>query len=480
MFRTAALGDGRGIHVISNDLGSFAFAETADLEALRAGRLESHHSRYDDFLSAGFIERAGRGGQGLEAAALRTRKAFMLHGPSLHIFVVTLRCDHSCVYCQVSRANLTAPGFDMSPEHADAGVDRAFESSSPNITIEFQGGEPALRFDLIERIVKVVEGRNQTENRQINFSLVSTLHHLSDEHLAFCRDHNIHISTSVDGGAALHNQQRPLPTKDSWQRTVLGLDRARKVLGTAGVVAMPTITKAALTDPKALVDTFIDLGFHSIFLRPLSPHGFAGKTRKAVGYLMPEFVSFYEQALEYLLALNASGVEMVEAYTAVLLRHILTPFGSNYMDLRSPAAAGLGVLVYNYDGTVYPADEARMAAQAGDGRFALGKVTEPLPKLLSSPVMEWLSEGAFAEELPGCRDCAFVPYCGADPVYHAYAHGDPVGDRVTSEFCQRHLGLFDILFRKIAQGDRETMRTFEAWAFGRPRREIMDTGLAIA
>ncbi len=477
MFRGTALGDSRERYVISNDLGEFAIITDSEVSSLRSGRLSQTHPRFLDFEAKGFFERPGSGGSGLEDAVLRTRKSFLLDGPSLHIFVVTLRCDHSCVYCQVSRAPVHATGYDMSIEDADAAVDRVFESTAPALTIEFQGGEPALRFDLIRHIVGRVEGKNEGEGREVHFSLVSTLHHLTDDDLAFCRDHKIHISTSIDGAASLHNRQRPIPGRDSWERTIAALTRARQYLGHHGVVALPTTTRAALADPRGLVDTYIELGFNSIFLRPMSPHGFARKTRKAVGYEMSEFVAFYEQVLDYLLDLNTQGQEIVEAYTVILLRHILTPFATNYMDLRSPAGAGLGVLVYNYDGIVYPADEARMAAESGDPRFALGQVTQPLAELLASPAMQWLSEGAVAEDLPGCRDCAFVPFCGADPVYHATFHGDPVGDRETSEFCQRHMGMFRILFRKLAEGNPETLKTLQAWAFGRARAEIMQTGI---
>jgi len=473
MLRSTALDDSRDRFLVSNDLGEFAIVPAFDLGLLRDGTVATTHPRYDDYLAKSFIERAQHGGAGLEEAVLRTRKSFLLHGPSLHIFVVTLRCDHSCAYCQVSRAALNARGYDMSIENADAAIERVFESSAWALTIEFQGGEPTLRFDLIRHIVERVQLKNETERRDIHFSLVSTLHHLSDDDLIFCRDNGIHISTSIDGPAALHNLQRPIPTKDAWERTVASLSRARAILGHQGVVALPTTSRAALSQPRAIVDTYLELEFNSIFLRPMSPYGFARRTRKAIGYEVPEYLAFYEQVLDYLLELNAAGTEISDSYTAVMLRHILTPFGSNYLDLRSPAGAGLGVLVYNYDGVVYPADEARMAAETGDARFALGTVDMPLSELLNSAAMSWLSEGAIAEDLPGCRDCAFVPFCGADPVYHASLQGDPVGDRETSEFCQRNLGLFRILFLKIAQADPETMKTFQAWAFGRSRAEIM-------
>jgi His-Xaa-Ser system radical SAM maturase HxsB len=378
--------DGR---LLTNARGEYAILSRQDCALLEAGRLDGAHARYHDLLALGMIERPGRGGQGLERAAQDTRKAFALEGPSLHIFVVTLRCDHACGYCQVSRAAVDASGFDMAWGDALAAIDRVFEAPAEALTVEFQGGEPALRFDLVMAIVLEIERRNAVEGRAIRFSMVSTLHHLDENALAFCADHQIHLSTSIDGPAILHERQRPNPTRDSFARTVESLARARAILGHEGVAALPTLTRAAMADPRAVIDVYRDLGFRSIFLRPISPYGFALKTRRAIGYPMADFVAFYAQALEYLLGLNRQGQPMVETYASILLRHILTPFGSGYVDLRSPAGAGLGVLVYNYDGQVYPADEARMAAQTGDKRFALGSVHQPFAHLMASPAMRW-------------------------------------------------------------------------------------------
>lgn len=139
-------------------------------------------------------------------------------------------------------------------EDALAAIDRVFEAPAQALTIEFQGGEPALRFDLVMAIVNEVKRRNEDEGRTIRFSMVSTLHHLDEEALAFCLDHQIHLSTSIDGPAALHERQRPNPTKDSFARTLESLARARSVLGHEGVAALPTLTRAAMADPRAVID----------------------------------------------------------------------------------------------------------------------------------------------------------------------------------------------------------------------------------
>ena len=43
---------------------------------------------------------------------------------------------------------------------------------------------------------------------------------------------------------------------------------------------------------------------------------------------------------------------------------------------------------------------------------------------------------------PMCTDCAFEPYCGADPVFHHATMDDFVGHKAISAFCQRNMGVF--------------------------------------
>src|SRR5207245_2474118 len=54
---------------------------------------------------------------------LSTRFQRVVRGPELHLFVVSLRCDHSCGYCQVSRQEPQSARFDMDSGTAVAAVE---------------------------------------------------------------------------------------------------------------------------------------------------------------------------------------------------------------------------------------------------------------------------------------------------------------------------------------------------------------------
>lgn len=72
--------------------------------------------------------------------------SFLQQVTPLHILVVTLRCEHSCPYCQVSRQSTDRSRFDMSEE--TRALDIAFTSPAARIKIEFQGGESLSQFSV--------------------------------------------------------------------------------------------------------------------------------------------------------------------------------------------------------------------------------------------------------------------------------------------------------------------------------------------
>ncbi|MDT9694272.1 4Fe-4S cluster-binding domain-containing protein, partial [Streptomyces sp. P9(2023)] len=58
----------------------------------------------------------------------------------------------TCGYCQVSRVSETAKGFDWNEETLEAVLQFLNQLSTTSIKIEFQGGEPLLRLDILEKV----------------------------------------------------------------------------------------------------------------------------------------------------------------------------------------------------------------------------------------------------------------------------------------------------------------------------------------
>ena len=206
-----------------------------------------------------------------------------------------------------------------------------------------------------------------------------------------------------------------------------------------------TTTEASLDCVEDIVDEYLRLDLDGIFLRPLSPYGFAVKTKAFRKYDATDWLAFYERGLKYILEINRRGRHFPEFYATLILKRMLTDRPLGYVDLRSPAGIGVGALVYNYDGKVFASDEGRMLAEMGDNTFELGKVTDGYRSLVLSDKLIDLIGSSLTQCAPECSDCVFEAHCGADPVYHHATQADPTGIKPLSEFCARQKGVMRLL-----------------------------------
>ena len=452
-------------YVLTNMAGEYTVAPRATIQMLVRHTLRPTDPHYLDLKTKHFLRDADSDvAIDLLALKSRTRYQRLADFTGLHIFVVSLRCEHSCPYCQVSRQSDDRVAFDMTEETTTRALDLVFRSPSPALKIEFQGGEPLLNFPLIKFIVAAALEKNQAEPRPLQFVITTNLALLTDEILEFCKTHDILVSTSLDGPADLHNANRPRPGRDSYERAVAGIGRVREALGHDRVSALMTTTRASLSRPRDIVDEYVRQGFDNIFFRALSPYGFAIKTKTYAAYETAEWLPFYFEGLKYIIELNKNGRPFVESYAATILTKMLTPFDTGYVDLMSPAGIGIGAVVYNYDGDVYASDESRMLAEMGDKTFCLGNVHKDRYEdlFLSDALLAPLEE-SFAASAPMCSDCAFEPYCGADPVFHYATQGDFVGRKPLSGFCEKNMAIFRTLIGMMEE-DEETKRLFRRWA----------------
>jgi His-Xaa-Ser system radical SAM maturase HxsB len=463
-FRFTALDDER--YVATNMAGEYALLTKDELHRFANGDMEAHEPQYVELRSRHFLsDMHSKMGPDLLAIKVRSRNARLANWTGLHIFVLTLRCEHACPYCQVSRQSEDKAAFDMSLEHAEKAIALTLRSPNNAIKIEFQGGEAFLNFELLKHVVLTAEAANARlpEPKDLAFVAATNLAITTDEMLEFCAAHEITISTSLDGPKDLHNKNRPRPGNDSYQRVAQGIEKARLRLGRDKVSALMTTTQASLPKVREIIDQYLALDFQGIFLRPLSPYGFAIKTKSYRAYDAKRWLQFYDEGLDYIIDLNKRGVSFREYYASTILAKILTSDDPGYVDLMSPAGIGIGAVVYNYDGTVYASDEARMLAEMGDTTFRLGTVEDSFESLFTNETLLQALDESFAYSSPMCHDCAFEPWCGSDPVFHWGQQQDLVGRKPESEFCDRNMHVFKGLIRRM-EGDPFVRRLFRKWA----------------
>lgn len=353
-------------YLLTNDWGHHVRVSPKDFRRFLKGGLKRKEPLWQEFQSKGFVRDHMDFAQ--LAKGYREANAFLWKAPSLHILVATLRCNHKCVYCQSSAVKSSCADVDMDLETARAAVDAVFKSPSHDLTIEFQGGEPLLNWRVVRFAIRYARARSQVEQRNLLLALVTNMSLMDEGKLDFLLAHEVSLCTSLDGPKGLHDKNRIYLGGEShghvarWvgeltRRYERAQSPERRVFRPS---ALMTTTRFSLPLWREIADEYVRLGFKDIFVRPLSPIGYAKRSWGKIGYSADEFVEFYRRILDHILQLNLDGKEIFERNAAILLTKILQRKDPGFVDLRSPCGAAVGQLAYDYDGNIYTCDEGRM------------------------------------------------------------------------------------------------------------------------
>lgn len=441
-------------NLITNDMGQYMLLPDEDFEKLIHDKINENSPYYEELSNKAFVYNTDND-VFIEKNkdCLRCCKGYLGCATSLHIFVVTNTCNMNCGYCQAHFKEKSHQG-KMSIETAKKAVEIALSSPTLNLTFEFQGGEPLINFETIKFIVEYSK-QMKSDERFIDYTIVSNLTLLTDEITEFCVNNNISISTSLDGNSSIHNYNRPFANGGNTFDTVvekIKLLQKKKIFGGA----IQTTTKYSLERYKDIIDTYVSLGIKSVFLRPLTPLGTACANWDEIGYTTDSFKDFYSDSIRYMLHLNKDGICVKETHAEILLRKILTGNPVNYMELRSPCGASIGQMAYYYDGNVFTCDEGRMIYEMGDASFKLGTVNNSYDELMNSSVCKAVSAASVLESLPGCSDCPYNIYCGVCPVINFALEKDIYAKAPNNYRCRLYGRILDTIFDILAENNEQS------------------------
>jgi His-Xaa-Ser system radical SAM maturase HxsB len=464
-----------GKFLLTNEWGHHALLAEVDFARWRAGTISPETPLGRELTAKGFLR------DRMDFAALardyRGRTGYLARpGPSLHIVVVTLRCNHKCVYCHSAAVGADRSGVDMTLETAEKVMELACRGAAPSFTLEFQGGEPLLNWPVVRRFCEMAAERNARDGRGVGLALVTNMSLMDDEKLEFLVEHEVSLCTSLDGPADLHERNRVLlgggghALASEWVRRLAARAEPRHAPRRRAFKpsALMTTTRLSLGRGREIVDEYVALGLEDIYLRPLSPIGYAKRVWSRVGYGAAEYVRFYRETLDYILERNKAGLDFSERTAVVFLTKILRRVDPGHVDIRSPCGAVTAQVAYNHDGRVFTCDEGRMVAQRGDALFQVGEAgVSDWSAFAGSPACRVLAAASALEGQPACSRCAYKPYCGVCPVHNYEAQGSLWGAMPASDYCAIRKGVLDFLFERLERPEDRAI--FENWI--RDRKE---------
>lgn len=425
-------------NLLTNDVGDYIFINNENLKRFQNNTFEE--------LEAEWLKQTGIGEADRDTFFYNAHqfKKALRNSPQSKlnylIIVPTLRCNLRCAYCQVSRADEKAKGYDWTPAIIDNFVEYVGHNATDNVKIEFQGGEPSLRLDIVLEIV----GRVKKIKALASFVICTNLSKLSPDLLKLLQRDDFTISSSLDGPPKIHQENRTISDIET-DKFFDNLDLILEQFGPTKISLLPTISDYEnITD---IIDFFFEKKLSDIFLRPVNFQGFARKKFADVSQGATDWLDAYFNALDYIAEKNRLGDhQLIETGLSIHLNRIFKPQSHDYVDLRNPNFLGKDYLVVDYDGKFYPTDEARMLSRIGLVDLEIGNIFEGL----NEKKVDLLNSRSSNVNDLACKKCSFQPFCGVDNIDNISRYGTIDVETLNSHYCITHMGIFKYIFNKLS------------------------------
>ena len=329
---------------------------------------------------------------------------------------VAERCNLGCTYCYAEGGSFGGTPRNMPWEIAEASVHRllAEAKTGERVNLAFLGGEPLVNRDLIRQATELAARLAGIRKIPIGFSITTNGTLLNADDAAFFERYGFAVTVSLDGVGEIHDRLRPTKGgRGTYERAIanvkLLLERQRRMQVSARV----TITPANL-GLRAILDHFVDLGFHSVGFSPMlsAPTGRGEMQAPDLGVLLDEMIACGREFERRTLA----GERYPFANLMTALEEIHRGTHRPY-----PCGAGAGYFGVSAAGSLFACHRF-----VEDDAAAMGHVESGVDR---DRQRRWLAERVVDRQEP-CRSCWARYLCGGGCHYEAIHRGRPACDYI--------------------------------------------------
>jgi hypothetical protein len=438
-FRFGALAGGI---ILTTDHGRWHHLSEADFRALLAGSLEPGHAEYDALAAKGFL----RDQLALDdmAAAIRSRRRYVGVGPVLH----TLQLAN-------------AAGERLSVETGKDVLDHVMLSTSHALELQLVAPAGTWDGDLLMFLLQYGTEKNRYEGKTITWKLVTDLANLPEKADAWLVDKRVVVRARFDGPAGLHDAQRAWSGAAEHATVSANIARLHALAATRNrdelrVEADVVVGAANAPHPEQVAQALVDAGVRKAVLQP--------RLQGEGAIDLAAWSAFADGFIGACAAHTRAGHTLVDVHTATVLTRALRAEPGAAVAWRSPSAAGLGQLVYDVHGHIFPSEAALRMHADGDDMFLLGKAGVLSYKdCVAHPTLRTLAVASTIESLPGFADHWAAPFCGVDPTSAFAATGDLFARTTSPADVAAQLAAVGVVFQRLVQATDADLAALAKW-----------------
>lgn len=324
--------------------------------------------------------------------------------PKLAVIHVNEYCNMRCRYCYTCFSQPSLKSMRL--ETICRIIDEMLLLPNQLIAIEYHGGEPTTRLDLLEASMDYGVFATRQAGKRIKFLVQSNGTLITDRTIEIFRKHDVEVRISIDGPPEINDRYRVFADgSPSSGRIEAGIHR----LLDAGIAfdAVVVVTMSNVEHLIEIVRYLRFLGITSIRFLPMFVYGHASQ-----GLYVPPLLyhMHYLELIKWVIAHNRENpINRIVLPNLVRgeLQSVLS-FERTYMCMQSPCGAGLDMLDFHDNGDVYPCEEMN-----GQAKFKIGNIfNTPLKSMLDTSQVVARLRARSIDNIPKCSKCTWKRFCG--------------------------------------------------------------------
>lgn len=272
------------------------------------------------------------------------------------VLMLTYSCNLACRYCYEDREEGCVPPADgegapreMSPEALRRGVAYLLDHAGADrkVSVTFFGGEPLLRFPLIQTAVGDARRMARERGKEISFSITTNGTLLTRETARFLKENGISVCLSIDGPREIHDRNRPYASgRGSYEDVARGTSILMENKNGFPVAARVTLGRGAV-DVRKTFDHLRGLGFDEVGFAPASAAegSPSALTEEELCAVMEGFRDLADGYVDDVRERRVPAFSNMSQILALIHRGDPMPY---------PCGAGIGMLAVDPSGAFYP------------------------------------------------------------------------------------------------------------------------------
>ncbi|WP_409416616.1 radical SAM protein [Flavobacterium sp. PS2] len=196
-----------------------------------------------------------------------------LQSPPLHALSLAIaqKCNMGCTYCYADQGDFGGPTKNMSLETAYKAIDLLLKDcpEGGKAQLTFLGGEPLINRQAIREATVYADTIAKKKQIQVSYSITTNGTLVTESDAIFFEEYGFSVTISLDGIGKDHDLNRPMKGgKGSYDRIIKNIQPLLSLQRKMQVSARVTVTPEN-TNLPAVLDEFINMGFHGVGFSPL-------------------------------------------------------------------------------------------------------------------------------------------------------------------------------------------------------------------